>query len=816
MLPKDKLISSNDTPADQDRLRAQAELHLDQAHLTKISAISPENLLHELQVHQIELEMQNETLRESLNALEESRDRYADFYDFSPIGYLTLNREALITEINLTGAKFLGEMRRRLINHSFAPFVAPEDIDRWYRFFLSVINSDNSQSCEVKLLRRDGTGFYAQLNCLRLLKTTKQPEIRLVLSDISERKQLEADLHESEKRRHRLEQQEIVQTSLDGFWVVNSNSGQILEVNDRFCNIVGYSREEILSMGIQDLDVIEAPEETEARIKRIQEVGFDRFETRHRHKQGHLVDLEVCVTHSEANGGVNFAFFRDITERKQLEQLKQSILNSIVDEIAVLDPGGVIVAVNDPWRQFALENCTDFGVSILSTDVGANYLSACQISEGNITDGAGDAVKGIRAVMSGQLKNFSFEYPCHSPQKKRWFRMNVTPLGETTNNGVVIAHSDITERRLAEDAIRQSRDRLKTFIEQAPISIAMFDREMNYLAVSGLWSKEFSRGYVNLIGLNHYEVYPDMPDKWKLIHQQAMAGATLDDKDDLWIRSDGRKQWLSWSVQPWLNENNKIGGIIISTENITDTKRLEMEIAERRKEMEELQRHHVAAQTASAIAHEINQPLHAIVSFSEAALLMLEAKEPDFAEICEAIKESETQALRAGKSIRDLINFLNRKEFPSDSLDFNKEIMSAIEVAKTEHNLVFHPILYLAEDLPPVRANRTHLQKVLINLIQNGIDATEAVGVPQFCITVTVRTVKDQSVAHMTIRDNGPGIKKEDINRLFEPFFTTKAKGIGMGLAISRSLIEENGGQLWVDPEEGPGATFHLTLPFAI
>ena len=83
MLPKDKLISSNDTPADQDRLRAQAELHLDQAHLTKISAISPENLLHELQVHQIELEMQNETLRESLNALEESRDRYADFYDFS-------------------------------------------------------------------------------------------------------------------------------------------------------------------------------------------------------------------------------------------------------------------------------------------------------------------------------------------------------------------------------------------------------------------------------------------------------------------------------------------------------------------------------------------------------------------------------------------------------------------------------------------------------------------------------------------------------------------------------------------------------------
>ena len=816
MLPEGKLISGKITPADQDGLRAKAEAYLDQSHLTKPPAILAENLLHELQVHQIELEMQNETLRESLNALEESRERYTEFYDFSPIGYLTLNRETLITEINLTGAKLLGEMQGRLIKRGFSSFVAPEDADHWYRFFLSVINNDNSQSCEVKLLRRDGTGFYAQLNCLRLLKAAKQTEVRLVLSDISERRQLEADLHESENRRHRLEQQEIVQTSLDGFWVVNASNGQILEVNDRFCNMVGYSREEILSMSIQDLDVIEAPEETAARIKRIQEVGFDRFETRHRHKQGHLVDFEVSVTHSEANGGVNYAFFRDITERKQLEQLKQSILNSIADEIAVLDPSGVIVAVNEPWHQFAQENCSECGMSIRSTDVGANYLTACVVSEDCITDGAADAVKGIRAVMSGQLKYFSLEYPCHSLQKKRWFRMHVTPLGETTNNGVVIAHSDITERRLAEDAIRQSRDRLKTFIEQAPISIAMFDRDMNYLAVSGQWSKEFSKDYANLVGLNHYEVHPEMPDKWKHIHQQAMAGATLDDKDDLWIRSDGRKQWLSWTVQPWLNENNKIGGIIISTENITDTKRLETEIAERRKEMEQLQRHHVAAQTASAIAHEINQPLHAITSFCEAALLMLEAKEPDFEEIHEAIKESETQALRAGKSIRDLINFLNRKEFPREPLDFNKEIMSAIEAAKTEHNLVFHPILHLAEDLPPVRANRTHLQKVLLNLIQNGIDATTADGVPQFCITVTVSTVKDQNFAHMTIRDNGPGIRQEDINHLFEPFFTTKAKGIGMGLAISRSLIEENGGQLWVDPEEGPGATFHLTLPIAI
>ena len=371
------------------------------------------------------------------------------------------------------------------------------------------------------------------------------------------------------------------------------------------------------------------------------------------------------------------------------------------------------------------------------------------------------------------------------------------------------------DRKRIEEAITQSRNQLKVFVEQAPICIAMFDRHMNYLSVSGRWQKEFGRGYANLIGLNHYVVHPDMPDKWKSVHQQALAGTTLDNNEDIWIQNDGSKHWLRWAVHPWINENNEIGGVIISTEDITAAKRLELEVVERRNEMEQLQRHHVAAQTASAIAHEINQPLLSIASYSKAGLIMMKSQRPDYEEICNALARTEQQAIRAGGSIRDLINFLNRKDFPTDILDFNKEILDVIGTAKSEHNLVFHTVLNLEKGLPFVRANRTHVHKVLLNLIHNGIYAMEAAGVPLPAITVSVNTAKDQKFAKMTIRDNGPGVKKEDINRLFEPFFTTKSKGIGMGLAISRSLIEENGGQLWVDPQEDQGATFHLTLPFA-
>jgi signal transduction histidine kinase len=113
-------------------------------------------------------------------------------------------------------------------------------------------------------------------------------------------------------------------------------------------------------------------------------------------------------------------------------------------------------------------------------------------------------------------------------------------------------------------------------------------------------------------------------------------------------------------------------------------------------------------------------------------------------------------------------------------------------------------------------ANRTHVHKVLLNLLHNGIEAMQQACVPSPSLTVTLRTTQNGDYAQVTVQDNGPGIENKDFQRMFEPFFTTKTEGIGMGLSISRSLIELNGGQLWLEPQQGRGAIFHFTLPFAI
>ena len=146
----------------------------------------------------------------------------------------------------------------------------------------------------------------------------------------------------------------------------------------------------------------------------------------------------------------------------------------------------------------------------------------------------------------------------------------------------------------------------------------------------------------------------------------------------------------------------------------------------------------------SAIAHEVNQPLLAIATYSDAALMLLKAGNPDLEKISKAIEASERQAHRAGQSIRELITFLNMREFPTESFELNNEIISILAAARAEHELQFHASLQLEDGLPLIRANRVHVRKVLLNLLHNGIEAMQEAGVSLAAITITVRTIADQ------------------------------------------------------------------------
>lgn len=198
----------NDKTKDTETLRAEAEARVTQ---NQINLVNPQpgeellhKLLHELRVHQVELEIQNEALRQTQLTLEESRDRYVDLYDFAPIGYLTVSREGMIDEINLTGADLLGVVRSKLINRRFAQFVATEDRDRWYVHFASALKHDQRQHCELIFQHEDGSRFHARVDSLRSPAAPAQAtdprvtedevfSVRLALTDIPAQDKKEPD-----------------------------------------------------------------------------------------------------------------------------------------------------------------------------------------------------------------------------------------------------------------------------------------------------------------------------------------------------------------------------------------------------------------------------------------------------------------------------------------------------------------------------------------------------------------------------------------------------------------------------------------------
>ncbi len=174
---------------DLDHLRTTAKAKL--ASTKQPISRSNKDLLHELQVHQTELKIQNENLRKAQIALDEFNDRYVEIYDQAPVGYLTLNSDACIIEINLTGAKLLGDDRANFMNRPFATLVVPEDRDYWHTYFMSVLQQDSKQTCELSMLNCNGSRFEVQLDSLRHVKNKLLQTVSIVMTDITERKKVE-------------------------------------------------------------------------------------------------------------------------------------------------------------------------------------------------------------------------------------------------------------------------------------------------------------------------------------------------------------------------------------------------------------------------------------------------------------------------------------------------------------------------------------------------------------------------------------------------------------------------------------------------
>jgi len=384
----------------------------------------------------------------------------------------------------------------------------------------------------------------------------------------------------------------------------------------------------------------------------------------------------------------------------------------------------------------------------------------------------------------------------------------------------VLVTFHLTEKQiLAEASLKASEERLRLAKLSAGLGVFDIDLRHNSVTYDSHIQDFFDFPHDNGVTYNQFVEAIDTADQadWHAVFTRAI-NIESDSVYQVEFRiSNGDnqpKRWLHAAGKVFFNEHvavRMLGVVKDITENIL----LQQELSKQQIELEALAKTQIAIQTASAIAHEINQPLAAISAYSEVALYALKAENIDMNRLNRSLLGCVTQAQRAGKSLHELMEFFQKGDIEASPIDLHGVLREAVNITQYSGYGGFQSSLHLEPNLPPVLANRTQLQKVIVNILRNGIEAAHLAGIPVAKIQVLLRTHAQSNMAEVIIQDNGPGLTPDVQRRIFEPFFTTKSQGIGMGLTVSRSLIEACGGQLWFDANSSVGASFHLTLPFA-
>ena len=279
---------------------------------------------------------------------------------------------------------------------------------------------------------------------------------------------------------------------------------------------------------------------------------------------------------------------------------------------------------------------------------------------------------------------------------------------------------------------------------------------------------------------------------------------------------DGTYRWHLQQAVVLRDAEGKVLKFVGTTTDIDDQKRTGEALRQAQAELARVTRVTTMGELAASIAHEVNQPLGAIVNYGNASLRLLSSGSENIEDVKHAIAKIIEDANRTSAIIAQ-VRALSKKA-PPEKVTLNvKQLMDEV-MALIRHELEARLItlhVQYAENLPPVLGDRVQIEQVLLNLVMNGIEAMSAAAAKDRKLTVHTGSheAEDQRGVLVRIQDAGVGLRQEDTSRLFEAFYTTKLNGLGMGLAICRSIVEAHGGKLWAEPNDGPGATFCFVLP---
>ncbi|ADJ26433.1 PAS/PAC sensor hybrid histidine kinase [Dehalogenimonas lykanthroporepellens BL-DC-9] len=536
----------------------------------------------------------NRKSEEAEARFQQLEERYKQLFQQHPSGYHSLDAGGNIIEVNQAWLDSLGYTRDEVIGHWFGEFLNPESAEK-FRLTFPRFKEKGIVGTEFCFKRKDGSlrvevvdgriaydidGNFQQTHC--------------VLQDVTEARQAETAMQQSRQK-----YQALFESSGDAAFVHQPTPeglpGVFLEVNQTACELLGYTKDEFLKLGPRDIVVWEKFGVTPPDIMKILEaVKKVTRESAFRHKDGHEIPVEVVIHRFELQGKpAVLTLARDITKRKkaeeelklQADELKnrnlfiQTIIDQLPIGLAINNTGdGQVTYMNSRFEEiygWPKEEITDIATFFEKVYPDAGYREAI-----------------VSRIMA--------DIESSDPARMHWEDIEITRKDggkrvvaaaniPIPDQGVMVSTvRDETEAVSARRELNHTLNLMRYIIEHDQAGIAVHDRNLNYIYVSQRYLDEYNLGPRNIIGRHHYDVFPDLPQKWRDVHQRALAGEICRADRDEFVREDGTVEWTRWECRPWFEKDGSVGGIIVYTEVITEQINRERALAESKEKYRQL------------------------------------------------------------------------------------------------------------------------------------------------------------------------------------------------------------------------------------
>ncbi len=396
----------------------------------------------------------------------------------------------------------------------------------------------------------------------------------------------------------------------------------------------------------------------------------------------------------------------------------------------------------------------------------------------------------------------------------RSYQAHVEPLRDADRRiiGCIGVALDVTERVRAEETLRKNHSLLTAIVEGTLNPIFVTDTQGRYVLVNSKAAELVGKPAEEIIGKDDVASFPpELAQRIVEEDREVLATGEGGSYERVGIMVNGEERSYLNTKSVYLDHDGKPLGLVGIAHDITDRRRAEEQARRHQAELAHVARVSAVGEMASGVAHELGQPLGVILSGAELCLRLARSGAWNTAEGLGIMEDIAGQADRAGQIIKRLKTFVSKRTPQRSAVDLNRVVREAAQLAQVEAAAGRVTVrLDLAEGLPPVRIDGIQIEQVILNLMRNAVQAMDDVSAGRR--RLTVRTSTDGSGGiDVAVCDMGKGLPADD--RLFEPFFTTRPEGMGMGLSLSRSIIEAHGGRLWAIPNRDRGATFQFTLP---